>query len=136
MSWMSPDTLADTGPERRSFFRLSIGSRLALWFTLSAFVILATVIVVQYRIMLRGLEWDENQLLTDKVKMFESTLRTHGDNPEFLDHEVNLEGGAYWPDQHYVVYSRILDRPGRTAAATTGRDARSRSPWTKQGSAV
>jgi two-component system heavy metal sensor histidine kinase CusS len=120
MSWMSPDTLADTGPERRSFFRLSIGSRLALWFTLSAFVILATVIVVQYRIMLRGLEWDENQLLTDKVKMFESTLRTHGDNPEFLDHEVNLEGGAYWPDQHYVVYSRILDERGNLVIETSG----------------
>ena len=120
MSWMTPDTLADTGPERRSFSRLSIGARLALWFTLSAFAILATVIVVQYRIMLRTLEWDESQLLTDKVKMFESTLRTRGDNPEFLDHEVNLEGGAYWPGQHYIVYSRILDESGNHIIETSG----------------
>jgi two-component system heavy metal sensor histidine kinase CusS len=120
MSWTMPDARADTAGERRAFSRLSIGARLALWFTLSAFVILAIVTVVQYRIVLRGLEWDETQLVLDKVKMFEATLREHGDNPAFLDHEVHLEGGAYWPDQHYVVYSRILDERGNLVIETSG----------------
>jgi two-component system heavy metal sensor histidine kinase CusS len=120
MSWKTPDARADTGRDRRSFSRLSIGARLALWFTLSAFAILAIVTAVQYRIVLRGLEWDETQLVLDKVKKFEATLREHGDNPAFLNHEVHLKGGAYWPGQHYIVYSRILDERGNLVIETSG----------------
>ena len=120
MFWMTPDARTDTGRERRSFSRLSIGARLGIWFTLSAFAILATITAVQYRIVLRGLEWDETQLVLDKVKMLEATLRKHEDDPDFLDHEVNLGGGAYWPDQHYIVYSRILDERANLVIETSG----------------
>jgi len=120
MPWKNPEARSGPGRERRAFAQLSIGARLAIWFTLSAFVVLAIVTALQYWVVLRGLEWDEIQLLIDKVKMFERTLRTHGENPEFLDHEVNLEGGAYWPGQHYVVYSRILDESGNLIIETPG----------------
>jgi two-component system heavy metal sensor histidine kinase CusS len=104
--------------ERRAFGHLSIRARLAICYTLSAFGMLATVTAVQYWILIRGMEWDEAQLVLDKVMMFEAALHVHGDNQAFLDHEVNLEGGAYWPDQHYVVYSRILDEDGRVIIET------------------
>ena len=118
MSWKNPETLGGDARERRAFTNLSIGARLALWVTLTAFGMLAAVTALQYRIVIRGLEWDETQLVLDKVKMFEATLHAHGDNPAFLDHEVNLEGGVYWPDQQYVVYSRILDDAGHVIIET------------------
>lgn len=105
---------------RRLLGHLSIGARLAIFYTLSAFCMLAAVVAVQYGILIRGLEWEENQLVVDKIKMFEATLREHGDNRAFLDHEVNLEGGVYWPGQEYVVYSRILDEAGRVVIETPG----------------
>jgi two-component system heavy metal sensor histidine kinase CusS len=100
--------------------RLSIGARLATGYTLSAFGLLACVTAFQYWILTQGLEWDETQIVLDKVRMFEATLRRHGDNEAFLDHEVNLEGGAYWPGQQYVVYSRILDETGHVIIETPG----------------
>jgi len=118
MSSKHDESLAGTIRKRRGFARLSIGTRLAICYTLSAFGMLAAVTAFQYRILIQGLEWDEFQIVLDKVKMFESTLRMHGDNQAFLDHEVNLQGGAYWPGQHYVVYSRILDESGRVIIET------------------
>jgi len=109
--------------DRRFPASLSIGARLALCYTLSAFGMLAVVTAVQYWILIRGLEWDEAQIVLDKIKMFEATLRVHGDNQAFLDHEINLEGGAYWPGQQYVVYSRIQDNAGRTIIETPGMQA-------------
>ena len=94
---------------RSMFSRLSIGARLGICYTLSAFAMLAMVTAVLYWILIRGLEWDEHQLVFNKVKMFEATLRVNGDNMDILNNEVNLEGGAYWPGQHYFVYSRIID---------------------------
>jgi two-component system, OmpR family, heavy metal sensor histidine kinase CusS len=120
MSWTTRETHAGVMGERRGYARLSIVARLALWVTLSSFTILAVITSLQYRIVLRGLEWDETQLVLDKVKMLETTLRTHGDNSVILDHEVNLVGGTYWPDQHYIVYSRILDASGNVVIETPG----------------
>jgi len=107
-------------PERRLPFSLSIGARLAIAYTLSAFAMMAIVTAVQYRILIRSMEWDETQIMLDKIKMLEATLRIHGDNEAFLDHEVNLEGGAYWPGQQYIVYSRIQDDTGHTLIETDG----------------
>jgi two-component system heavy metal sensor histidine kinase CusS len=81
---------------------------------------LVAVTAVLYWILIRGLEWDENQLVLNKVKMFEATLHANGDNMTILDNEVNLEGGAYWSGQHYVVYSRILDEAGRVVIEAPG----------------
>ncbi len=120
MSWMTREAHAGVRGERRGYTRLSIGTRLALWFTLSAFAMLAVVTVFQYRMLVRGLEWDETRLVLDKIMMFEATLREHGDDPIFLDHEVNLEGGAYWTGQHYIIYSRILDEAGGVIIETPG----------------
>ena len=120
MSSTNREAHAGVRSERRGYARLSIGARLALLFTLSAFAMLAVVTVIQYRMLIRGLEWDETQLVLDKIMMFEATLRQHGDDPLFLDHEVNLEGGAYWPDQHYIMYSRILDEAGSVIIETPG----------------
>jgi two-component system heavy metal sensor histidine kinase CusS len=106
--------------ERRPLFTLSISARLAIAYTLSAFIMLAIITFIQYRILIQGLEWDETQIVLDKIKMFEATLRIHGDNHAFLDHEVNLEGGEYWPGQQYSIYSRILDDTGSTIIETEG----------------
>lgn len=106
--------------DRRLPASLSIGARLAIAYTLSAFAMLATVTAIQYWLLIKGLEWDEAQIVLDKIKMFETTLRIHGDNQAFLDHEVNLEGGAYWQGQQYVIYSRIQDENGNTLIETEG----------------
>ncbi len=108
--------------ERRLPFTVSISTRLAIAYTLSAFIMLAIITSIQYSLLTQGLEWDETQIVLDKIKMFEATLRVHGDNQAFLDHEVNLEGGAYWPGQQYTVYSRIQDDTGRTIIETDGMD--------------
>jgi two-component system heavy metal sensor histidine kinase CusS len=118
MSSKNYEMAAGAVRERRVFGHFSIGARLEICYTLSAFGMLAAVTTVQYWILIRGMEWDESQIVLDKIKMFEATLRVHGDNQAFLDHEVNLEGGAYWPEQHYIVYSRILDEAGRVIIET------------------
>ena len=99
---------------------MSIGARLGISYTLSAFAMLAMVTAVLYWILIRGLEWDEHQLVFNKVKMFEATLRVNGDNMDILNNEVNLEGGAYWPGQHYFVYSRIIDEFGKVLIEAPG----------------
>ena len=106
--------------KRRLWSSLSIGARLAISYTLSAFAMLAIVTGFQYWVLIRSVEWDETQIVLDKIKMFEATLRIHGDNEAFLNHEVNLEGGAYWPGQQYTVYSRIQDEAGHTLIETDG----------------
>ena len=118
MSSKNNQTACGAARKRSAFDHLSIGARLAICYTLSAFAMLATVYAFQYWILIRGLEWDEAHLVFDKVMMFEATLRVHGDNQAFLHHEVNLEGGAYWPDQHYIMYSRILDEDGQVIIET------------------
>ena len=120
MSSRNNGTPTGANRERRRFRHMSIRARLAIYYTLSAFGMLAIVVFIQYGILIRGLEWDEHQVVLDKIKMFEATLRIHGDNQSFLDHEVNLEGGAYWPGQQYIVYSRILDETGRVIIETPG----------------
>ncbi|HYQ72423.1 MAG TPA: hypothetical protein VET88_10920, partial [Gammaproteobacteria bacterium] len=118
----SKDKTASPGIDlvRRLPGSLSIGARLAIAYTLSAFAMLATVTAIQYWLLIRGLEWDETQIVLDKIKMFETTLRIHGDHQAVLDHEVNLEGGAYWPGQQYILYSRIRDENGQTLIETDG----------------
>jgi two-component system heavy metal sensor histidine kinase CusS len=98
--------------------RLSIRARLTLLYTLSAFGMMAVVTGFQYWVLIRGLERDETQLILDKVQMLEATLRFHADDPAFLDHEVNLEGGEYQRTQYYVFYSRILDENGKVMVET------------------
>ena len=80
---------------------------------------MAVVTVIQYRMLIRGLEWDETQLVLDKIMML-MRRSSDGDDSFFLDYEVNLEGGAYWPDQHYIMYSRILDEAGSVIIETPG----------------
>jgi len=81
---------------------------------------LAIVTAILYWILITGLESDESRLVLSKVKNFEATLRVNGDNMAILENEVNLEGGAHWPGQHYVVYSRILDEVGHTIIEAPG----------------
>lgn len=70
MSSKNNETADGAVRERRAFAHLSIRARLAICYTLSAFGMLATVTAVQYWILIRGMEWDEAQL----VLMFEATL--------------------------------------------------------------
>jgi two-component system, OmpR family, heavy metal sensor histidine kinase CusS len=98
--------------------RWSITARLTLFYTLSAFGMMAAVTAFQYWILIRGMERDDIYIVVDRVHMLETTLRFHGDNPSFLDHEVNLEGGLYKPGQHYVFYCRVLDEAGRVMIET------------------
>lgn len=99
---------------------MSISARLATSFTLSAFIMLAIFAAIQYSILIQQVEWDEKQVVLDRVNMLETALRVYGDNHLVLDHEVNLEGGAYWPEQQYVQYSRIQDENGETIIETPG----------------
>lgn len=122
MFWKPSGTVRGVFGARSAISKWSISARLAIAYTLSAFGMLAIVSAVLYGILIRGLEWDENQLVLNKVKMFEATLRVNGDNMAILDNEVNLEGGAYWPGQHYVVYSRILDGAGDVLIEAPGMD--------------
>jgi two-component system heavy metal sensor histidine kinase CusS len=120
MSSKKDDLVASRARERRESARWSITKRLALVYTLSAFAMTAAVCALQYSILIRGLERDEVQLVVDKVRELEATLRLHGDDPRLLDHEVNLEGGVHEPGQLYVFYSRILDSTGRVVIETPG----------------
>jgi two-component system heavy metal sensor histidine kinase CusS len=120
MFWKNNETTADAFSGRSALSNMSIGARLAISYTLSAFGMLAVVTAVLYSILIRGMEWDETQLVVNKVKMFEATLRANGDNMAILDNEVNLEGGAYYPGQYYFVYSRILDEAGKVLIEAPG----------------
>lgn len=93
MSSKNNATEAGAAGDRRMSGRVSIGARLAIAYTLSAFLMLAMTTSMLYSILIKGLEWDERQLVFNKVKMFEATLRRNGDNMDILENEVNLEGG-------------------------------------------
>jgi len=105
---------------RRILSKMSISARLAIGYTLSAFLMMAVVTFALYWILMRGLVADEKRLVLDKARMFETTLRSNGDDMAILENEVYVEGGKYWPDQHFVLYSRILDERGRVIIEAPG----------------
>jgi len=105
---------------RRTFNSVPIRTRLTVGYTVSAFVMLAIVGAVLYGLLVRGLEADERRMVLDKVKMFETALRVHGDHMPILHNEAVVEGGGYWDEQHYVVYSRVLDENGNVIIETPG----------------
>lgn len=105
---------------RRRLNSVPIRTRLTVCYTVSAFVMLATVSAVLYGILVRGLEADERRLVLDKAKMFETALRVHGDHMPILHNEAVVEGGGYWDEQHYIVYSRVLDENGDVIIETPG----------------
>lgn len=120
MSWKKNDLPAGIVNARSKLNNIPIRTRLTVCYTVSAFVMLATVSATLYGILVRGLEADERRLVLDKVKMFETALRVHGDHMPILHNEAVVEGGGYWDEQHYVVYSRVLDENGRVIIETPG----------------
>ncbi len=108
--------------KRHVFNSMSIASRLAIGFTLSAFLTLAVVTSALYWILVQGLESDERRLVINKIRMFETTLRINGDNMAILENEILLEGGVYWPDQHFVMFCRILDADLNVIIESPGMD--------------
>ena len=120
MFWKKSELPAGVVNARRRLNGLPIRTRLTVCYTVSAFVMLASISAFLYWLLISGLEADERRLVLDKAKMFETALRVHGDHTAILQNEAIVEGGGYWDEQHYLVYSRILDENGKIIIETPG----------------
>ncbi|MCW8902692.1 heavy metal sensor histidine kinase [Sedimenticola sp.] len=117
------DADSDASHGRKKLFRFSIKRRLILLYSLSAFTMMTAVTVFQDWVLIRGLERDEVQLVSNKVHSLLAIVRHHGDNLEFLDHQIRM---APEYDQDYLFYSfhsRILDEEGRVLISTSKMDS-------------
>jgi two-component system heavy metal sensor histidine kinase CusS len=98
----------------------SIAAHIAGLYTLSAVVLLASVVGLLYWVESQSLQWDDVHFLADKVQQLRLAMGQDSGESGFLAREVEVEGGIYTEGQHYVFYSRILDETGRVRIETPG----------------
>lgn len=99
---------------------LSITTRLAVLYAVSAYVILVVATAFLYWILTRGIERDDLHFVVDKVHRLEWILLHHPDDPVLLDYEAGWDGGPHDIENNYAFYSRILDEHGRLVIETPG----------------
>jgi len=84
---------------------------------------MTAVTVFQDWVLIRGLERDEIQLVSNKVHSLLATLRHHGDNLKLLEHQIGLAPEYNQDYLFYFFHSRILDEKGRVLISTVDMDS-------------
>lgn len=103
---------------------MSITAGLALFYTLSVFVLLAFSTGFLYWSVTNTMELDDQQFLSAKIRSIRTILGEHEAHPalriEELVHEVVVEGGLYEEEQHFIFHTRVLDEAGKVVIETPG----------------
>lgn len=100
-------------------FWSSITGRLTILYTLSAFVMLIISTLFLYRVLVSGLETEDNEFIDDKIHVLQDILQKNPYNVEALKEEIKWERASLGSSQYYI---RILDEKGHTLIETPGMD--------------
>lgn len=95
----------------------SIAARLALWYTCSAFVLVAVATGLLYWVLVTNVDREDDQFLVDTVQIIRALIRERPDDLAALRQEVDWEGTAR---RYARVYLRVLDERGRVVIETPG----------------
>ena len=104
----------------------SIAAGLTLWYTASAFLLVALATGLLYWVLVRNVDREDDQFLVDTVQILRALIRERPDDTASLRQEVEWEGAAR---RYARVYIRVLDTDGRVVARTPGASA---SMWRQQ----
>ena len=72
----------------------SIAARLALWYTASAFVVVAVATGLLYWVLVTNVSREDDQFLVDTVQIMRAVLRERPNDIAALRQEVDWEGAA------------------------------------------
>jgi two-component system, OmpR family, heavy metal sensor histidine kinase CusS len=105
----------------------SIVLRVALSVCAACAVLLAIGLRLQHITLIRYHQQEDIADLNQRIAILRTTLRSHGDDPVFLRHEVQLEAEAGRREGgngsgHFFFYARILDEAGGLIIQTEGMD--------------
>ncbi|HEU0265655.1 MAG TPA: histidine kinase dimerization/phospho-acceptor domain-containing protein, partial [Geobacterales bacterium] len=108
-----------TANSQGPFSTLSITTRLTVLYTLSTLAILLFAIVFQFFALVNDLEYEDNEFVSDKIRVIRAMIDRYPNDPHHLTQEVQWEGGER---EHTRYMVRILDQGGREIMATAGMD--------------
>lgn len=95
----------------------SIAVRLAIFYGVSAFATLLVATGILCWSLINGVEQDEEQFITDKLRLIQTILRDRPRDPDFLINEVQWEASLLRPAQYFA---QIADRAGNVLLQTPG----------------
>lgn len=95
----------------------TIAARLALWYTASAFVVVAVATGLLYWVLVTNVSREDDQFLVDTVQIMRAVLRERPNDIAALRQEVDWEGAAR---RYARVYVRVLDERGHLLIETPG----------------
>ncbi len=95
----------------------SIAARLALWYTASAFVVVAVATGLLYWVLVTNVSREDDQFLVDTVQIMRAVLRERPNDIAALRQEVDWEGAAR---RYARVYVRVLDERDHLLIETPG----------------
>ncbi len=98
-------------------FWSSITGRLTILYTLSAFGMLVLSTVFLYRVLISGLETEDNEFIDDKIHVLQDIFQKNPNNIEDLAEEMKWERTALDSSPYYI---RVLDQSGHTLIETSG----------------
>jgi two-component system heavy metal sensor histidine kinase CusS len=115
---MSSKSAPSPTPRPRAW---SLAARLTLWYAGSSFVLIAASTGFLYWSLTRQLESEDDQFMTEKVRIVRALLRGRADGP------VVLPPGGGWGEEAggsaASFYLRVLDADGAVLVTTAGMDA-------------
>lgn len=95
----------------------SLAGRLTLWYTISAFSLIAIATGLLYWVLVRNLDQADDRLLADKARVIGAMLLNRPQDDAAIRQEVEE---AWKARQDTQVYVRVLDAGGHTTAETPG----------------
>jgi two-component system heavy metal sensor histidine kinase CusS len=93
----------------------SVAGRLTLWYTVSAFSLIAIATGLLYWVLVRNLDRADDRLLADKARVIGAMLQNRPQDDAAIRQEVEE---AWKARQDTQVYVRVLDAGGHTTAET------------------
>ena len=97
------------------FGSLSLTSRLTVFYTISTIAILLIAVVFQFLALVSDLEFEDNDFLSDKIKVLQAMISKSPNNPSILDEEIHWET-AMRDYTRYMV--RVMDKDGKVLLET------------------
>lgn len=116
----SKTTKKKTGNRGALIYRMlwsSITGRLTFLYALSAFGMLVLSTIFLYRVLVSGLEREDNEFIDDKIHILQDIFQKNPNNIEDLAEEMKWERTALGSSQYYI---RVLDESGHTLIETSG----------------
>jgi two-component system heavy metal sensor histidine kinase CusS len=97
--------------------RGSLAARLALWYAVSAFLLILGATAYLYAALEKNLEREDDGTILDQIQILRLLLREHPEDAAAIRQEVEVESSAR---QHARLFIRILSPDGRVVAETSG----------------